>query len=152
MSFRHGDACWRQAGSVRRTTAPEEDFVDDDNARTAHLLMERGVDVSIGAHGQQEGLAAHWEMWSFVRGGWSPLEALQAATVMPARHLGFDNDLGSLEVGKLADLVVMTANPLDDIGNTDEIEYVMLNGRLYEAGTMNETVTGDHQRQPYFWE
>ena len=46
----------------------------------------------------------------------------------------------------------MTANPLDDIGNTDEIEYVMLNGRLYEAGTMNETVTGDHQRQPYFWE
>ena len=149
---RHAPPSILQAGSVRRTTAPEEDFVDDDNARTAHLLMERGVDVSIGAHGQQEGLAAHWEMWSFVRGGWSPLEALQAATVMPARHLGFDNDLGSLEVGKLADLVVMTANPLDDIGNTDEIEYVMLNGRLYEAGTMNETVTGDHQRQPYFWE
>lgn len=141
-----------QSSSVRRTTAPEEDFVDDDNARTAHMLMERGVDVSIGAHGQQEGLAAHWEMWSFVRGGFSPLEALQAATVMPARHLGFDRDLGTIEEGKLADLVIMRANPLEDIGNTDEIEYVMLNGRLYEAETMNEIVTGDGGRQPYFWE
>ncbi|WP_138509393.1 amidohydrolase family protein [Maricaulis alexandrii] len=141
-----------QAGSVRRTTAPEEDFVDDDNARTAHMLFERGVDVSIGAHGQQEGLAAHWEMWSFVRGGFSPLEALMTATVMPARHLGFDQDLGSLEAGKLADLVIMRENPLDDIGNTDEIEYVMLNGRLYEADGMQEVVTGEGGRAPYFWE
>ena len=141
-----------QASSVRRTTAPEEDFVDDDNARTAHMLLERGVDVSIGGHGQEEGLAAHWEMWSMVRGGFSPLEALTAATSTPARHLGFDNDLGSIEPGKLADLVVMRANPLDDIGNTDEIEYVMLNGRLYEAETMDELVTGDHRRPPYFWE
>tara|TARA_R110000868_G_scaffold35549_4_gene127426 strand:+ start:21822 stop:25022 length:3201 start_codon:yes stop_codon:yes gene_type:complete len=141
-----------QASSVRRTTAPETDFVDDDNGRVAHLLMQRGVDVVIGAHGQEEGLAAHWEMWSLVRGGWTPLEALRAATVMPARHLGFDQDLGSLEVGKLADLVIMRANPLDDIGNTDEIDMVMLNGRLYDAETMNETVTGDNDRQPYFWE
>ncbi|MED5549499.1 MAG: amidohydrolase family protein [Pseudomonadota bacterium] len=149
---RHAPPRQLQASSVRRTTAPEEDFVDDDNARTAHMLFERGVDVSIGAHGQQEGLAAHWEMWSFARGGFSPLEALMTATVMPARHLGFDNDLGTIEEGKLADLVFLRANPLEDIGNTDEIEYVMLNGRLYEAETMNELVTGDHQRQPYFWE
>jgi imidazolonepropionase-like amidohydrolase len=141
-----------QAGSVRRTTAPEEDFVDDDNARTAHMLFERGVDVSIGAHGQQEGLAAHWEMWSFVRGGFSPLEALMTATVMPARHLGFDNDLGTIEPGKLADLVFLRANPLDDIGNTDEINYVMLNGRLYDAESMDELVTGTRERPAYFWE
>jgi imidazolonepropionase-like amidohydrolase/Tol biopolymer transport system component len=141
-----------EASSVRRTTAPEEDFVDDDNARTAHLLFERGVPVSIGAHGQQEGLAAHWEMWSFVRGGFSPLEALQTATVMPAQHLGFDADLGTIEAGKLADLVIMRENPLEDIGHTDEIEYVMLNGRLYEAETMNEVVTGNRQRPAYFWE
>ena len=141
-----------QANNVRRTTAPETDFVDDDSARVAHRLMQAGVDVVIGAHGQEEGLASHWEMWSLARGGWSPLEALQAATVMPARHLGFDADIGSLEVGKLADLVIMRANPLDDIGNTDEIDMVMLNGRLYDAATMNETVTGDHDRQPYFWE
>lgn len=149
---RHAPPRRLQASSVRRTTAPEEDFVDDDNARTARLLFERGVDVSIGGHGQQQGLAAHWEMWSFVRGGFTPLEALMAATAIPARHLGFDNDLGTIEAGKLADLVILRDNPLEDIGHTDEIEYVMLNGRLYEAATMNEVVTGDRQRQPYFWE
>ena len=141
-----------QPGSVRRTTAPESDFVDSVNANTARMLMDRGVTVSIGAHGQQEGLASHWEMWSFVRGGFTPLQALQAATINPARHLGFDNDLGSLEVGKLADLVIMEANPLDDIGNSDEISMVMLNGRLYDADTMNEMVTGDNDRPAYYWE
>ncbi|MHA6289525.1 amidohydrolase family protein [Maricaulis sp. CAU 1757] len=141
-----------QAGSVRRTTAPEADFVDDDNAREAHKLYRRGVDVAIGAHGQQQGLAAHWEMWSFARGGFSPLEALETATVMPARHLGFDRDLGTLEAGKLADLVVLRENPLEDIGHTDEIEYVMLNGRLYDPMTMEEVVTGDALAPQYFWE
>jgi imidazolonepropionase-like amidohydrolase/Tol biopolymer transport system component len=141
-----------QPGSVRRTTAPESDFVDNVNANTARMLMERGVAVSIGAHGQQQGLAAHWEMWSFVRGGFTPMQALQAATIVPAQHLGFDTDIGSLEVGKLADLVIMASNPLDDIGNTDDITMVMLNGRLYDADTMNEVVTGDETRDAYYWE
>lgn len=92
-------------------------------------------------------------MWSFVRGGFTPMQALRAATIVPAQHLGFDHDLGSLEVGKLADLVIMDANPLVDIGNTDEIDMVMLNGRLYDADTMNEIVTGDgEQRAAYYWE
>ena len=141
-----------QSRSVRRTIAPEEDYVDDESAAQALALMERGVPVSIGAHGQEEGLAAHWEMWSFVRGGMSPLQALQAATIMPAQIYGFDRDIGSLEPGKLADLVVLNANPLDDIGNTDEIRYVMLGGRMYDPVTMNEVETGNRQRAPYFWE
>lgn len=140
------------ANSVRRTTAPESDFVDAVSAKTAHMLKQRGVMVSIGAHGQQQGLAAHWEMWSFVRGGFSALEALQAATIVPAKHLGFDKDIGSLEVGKLADLVIMNANPIEDIANTDEIEMVMLNGRLYEAATMNEVHSADKKKVGYFWE
>jgi len=108
--------------------------------------------VSIGAHGQEEGLGAHWEMWSFVRGGMSPLQALRAATITPAQHLGFATDIGSLETGKLADLVILNADPLADIRNTDDIAMVMLNGRLYDAATMNETVTGDRMRAPYYWE
>jgi imidazolonepropionase-like amidohydrolase/Tol biopolymer transport system component len=141
-----------QASSVRREIAPEEDYVDDENAASAHALAQRGVRVSIGAHGQEEGLAAHWEMWSFVRGGMTPLEALRAATIVPAQSLGFDRDIGSLEVGKLADLVVLDADPTADIQNSDDIRYVMIGGRLYDPLTMNETITGNRQRQPYFWE
>ncbi|HOP20852.1 MAG TPA: amidohydrolase family protein, partial [Amphiplicatus sp.] len=141
-----------QPKSVRRTKAPEEDFVDQYSAEEARKLADRGVMVSIGAHGQEEGLGSHWELWSFVRGGWSPLQALQAATVTPAKHLGFDADIGSLEAGKLADLVILDANPLDDIRNSDKIDRVMLGGRLYDAKTMNEVVTGSHIRKPYYWE
>lgn len=141
-----------QASSVRRTTAPEEDFSDQVAAKTAKLLADRGVAVSIGAHGQQQGLAAHWEMWSFARGGMSPLEALKAATITPAQHLGFAADIGSLEEGKLADLVILSADPMEDISNSDEISHVMLNGRLYDAATMNEEVTGAYRRGAYWWE
>lgn len=141
-----------QADSVRRTTAPDEDFSDQVSAATAKLLADRGVLVSIGAHGQQQGLGAHWEMWSFARGGMSPLEVLRTATTAPAEHLGFAADIGSLEAGKLADLVILNADPLDDISNTDDISHVMLNGRLYDAATMNEEVTGNRARGQYWWE
>jgi imidazolonepropionase-like amidohydrolase/Tol biopolymer transport system component len=136
---------------VRVVKAPEEDYVDKVSARTARLLAQRGVPVSIGGHGQQQGLAAHWDMWSFARGGWTPVEALKAGTITPARALGF-RDIGSLEPGKLADLVILNADPTVDIQNSDEIAKVMLNGRLYDAATLNEEVTGTRQRQPYFWE
>ncbi len=141
-----------QPSSVRRTKAPEEDFADQYSAREAKALADRGVMVSIGAHGQEEGLGSHWEMWSFARGGMSPLEALKAATATPAKALGYDQDIGTLEEGKLADLVILNANPLDDIRNTDKIDKVMLNGRLYDAETMNEVVTGSRRRPKYYWE
>ena len=140
------------AANARREIAPEEDYADTWSAREARKLADRGIQVNIGAHGQQDGIAAHWEMWSFVKGGWTPLQALQAATVMPAKTLGLDRDLGTLEPGKLADLVVLDANPLDNIRNSDKVAQVMLGGRLYDARTLNERVTGTHTRQPYWWE
>jgi len=140
------------AQNTRREIAPEEDYVDDDSAREAKKLADKGVQVAIGAHGQQAGMGAHWELWSFVRGGWSPIEALRAGTIMAATSLGYAKDVGSLEVGKLADLVVLDADPTQDIRNTDHIAMVMQNGRLYDAATLNETVTGNRQRQPYYWE
>lgn len=149
---RHAPPRILQANSVRRPIAPEEDYVDDEAAAAAHALAQRGVPVSIGAHGQEEGLAAHWEMWSFVRGGMSPLEALRTATIVPAQALGFARDIGSLEVGKLADLVILDADPTVDIQNSDDIRYVMIGGRLYDPLTMNETITGNRTRDPYFWE
>ncbi|MGJ8564772.1 MAG: amidohydrolase family protein [Alphaproteobacteria bacterium] len=141
-----------QARSVRRQMAPIEDYADADSAAVAKKLEDAGVLVSIGAHGQREGLAAHWEIWSFARGGMDPVQALRTATVNPAKHLGFFQDIGSLEKGKLADLVILDANPLDNIRNTDKIDRVMLGGRLYDASTMDETVTGTKKRAPYWWE
>ncbi len=166
-----GDPYWRQAtdvfkhpllihtppkqlaaANVRRTKAPEEDFVDDNNAREAKKLMEQGVLVSIGAHGQQPGIATHWELWSFVRGGMSPLQALRTGTIDSAKSLGMADEIGSLEAGKLADLVVLDADPLADIRNSDKVHRVMVNGRLYDPVTMNEVVTGARNRSVYWWE
>lgn len=141
-----------RADNARRLMAPESDFVDDDNAREAHKLAKRGVLVSIGAHGQQAGIGAHWELWSFVRGGMTPLEALRAGTIVPAQSLGMAQDIGSLEVGKLADMVVLDADPTADIRNSDKVAQVMLGGRLYDAKTLNEVATGTAKRGAYFWE
>jgi imidazolonepropionase-like amidohydrolase/Tol biopolymer transport system component len=149
---RHAPPGLLQSQNVRRVMAPEEDYVDADSAREAKKLADRGVQVSIGAHGQQAGLGPHWEMWSFVRGGWSPIEALRAATIMPATSLGYQKDVGSLEPGKLADLVVLDADPTVDIRNTDKVRQVMLGGRLYDSATLNEVATGTRTRQPYWWE
>ncbi|URW74649.1 amidohydrolase family protein [Sphingomonas donggukensis] len=137
---------------VRVTKAPEEDFVDDDNAREANKLAKRGVKVSIGAHGQQAGIGSHFELWSFVRGGMTPIEALRAGTIAPAQSLGMAKDIGSLEVGKLADLVVLDADPTQNIRNSNKISRVMLGGHLYDAMTMNEVGTGTAKRMAYWWE
>jgi imidazolonepropionase-like amidohydrolase len=148
---RHVPASFLNPELVRVLKAPEEDFADKVSAHTAHLLAKRGIQVSAGGHGQQQGLALHWDMWSFVRGGWSPIEALATATRNPAKALGFA-DLGTLEAGKLADLVILDADPTENIRNTEKISKVMMNGRLYDAATLNEEVTGTRQRQPYYWE
>lgn len=141
-----------QPRSVRRITAPFSEFYHVTSARTAKMLADDGVLVSIGAHGQREGLGSHWEIWSFAQGGMTPIEALKTATISPARALGYAADLGSLEPGKLADLVIIDADVLADIYQTDHVSQVMLNGRLYDAKTLNETVTGDRKTQPFYWQ
>lgn len=138
--------------SVRRIAAPDKDYAHWQNAAKGKALADRGVSVHTGAHGQREGLGTHWEMWMFVQGGMTPMEAIKAATIQPARYLSYDKDLGSLENGKLADLVVLDANPLENIRNSDKIAKIMLNGRLYDAKTLNEEVTGKHTNQPFYWQ
>ena len=91
------------------------------------------MSLQVSGHGQMHGLDKHWEMELMSRGGFTPAEILGFATIQSARYLNLDSQLGSIEAGKLADLVIMGANPLDDIRNTRSIEQVMQNGVLYSG-------------------
>lgn len=136
----------------RLKAAGEDDFNHISVARGAKAIAEQGGLVQLGAHGQMQGLGAHWELWMFVQGGMTPLEALRVATINGAKYLGLDRDLGSITAGKLADLAVLSANPLDDIRNTERIELVMLNGRLYDARTLRQLGNHPGERMRLWWE
>jgi imidazolonepropionase-like amidohydrolase len=138
--------------SRRRTMADEDDFNHILIAHGAKQIADAGGSVQLGAHGQLQGLGAHWEMWMLAQGGFTPIEVLRIATINGARYLGLDGEIGSLEKGKLADLVVLDKNPLENIRNTESISMVMLNGRLYDAATMDEVGNHPRKRKPFFWE
>jgi imidazolonepropionase-like amidohydrolase/Tol biopolymer transport system component len=136
--------------SMRRIKAPDHHYNHFNNARVAAELQDLGVLVNLGAHGQREGLGAHWEMWMFAQGGMTPLEAIRASTLDPAKYLGLDKNVGSLEVGKLADLMVIDGDPLKNIRDSDKVDYTMINGRLFNAETMSEV--GKKEREPLYFE
>lgn len=138
--------------AMRRIIAPEHHYNHFNVVKIAKQMNDRGILVGIGGHGQREGLAAHWEMWMLVQGGMTPLEAIGAATINPARHLGLDENIGSLKEGKMADLVVIDGDVVKDIRQSDKVVYVMLNGRLYDAETMNEIGNYNNKREPFYFE
>ncbi len=134
----------------RRTTSEYGDYGHIEVAKATKKIAEGGTKVNLGAHGQIQGLGAHWELWMLVQGGMDPLQAIKAATINGAEYLGMGKELGSLEAGKLADLIIMDENPLEDIRNSEKIKYVMINGRLYDSMTMNETISREKLR-PKLW-
>jgi len=140
------------ARSRRRITAPDDEWNHLAAARTAAELHRAGVHVQLGAHGQREGLGAHWELWMLTQGGMSNLEALRAATLGGAWYLGMDHDLGSIEPGKLADVAILDGNPLEDIRQSKTVRYVLLNGRLYDAATLSQLAPEPSERPPLFWQ
>ncbi len=138
--------------SRRRGLAPDNEWNHFNIAKIAADLFHLGVNVNVGAHGQREGLGSHWEMAMMVQGGLTPHEALKVATLDGARYLGMDAELGSLEAGKLADVIVIDGNPLADISVSQNVTYTLVGGRLYDASTLNQVAPEERKRAKFWFE
>ena len=137
---------------ARRTKgAPDEEWNHFKAAKFATRLMRRGVGVNLGAHGQREGLAVHWELWSLAQGGMTPFEALRACTLHSARYIGLDRDIGSLQKGKLADFAVIAGDPLKDLRLSEKVKWTVQGGRVFNAATMTQVLPKAPKREPLFW-
>jgi imidazolonepropionase-like amidohydrolase/Tol biopolymer transport system component len=140
------------ARARRRTMSAEDDF---NHKRIAHHLKQiddAGGLVNLGAHGQLQGLGAHWEMWAMTHGGMDAHRALRVATINGAEYLGMDTDLGSIEVGKLADIAVLDRNPLEEIENSDSVSLTVINGVIYDANSMDQLWPRQVERGDFYFQ
>lgn len=140
--------------SRHRTMIPLEEYDKGHilSSNTCKRLTDVGVKVNVGGHGQLQGLGVHWEIWMLEQGFMKNMDVLRAATMNGAEYLGMGDQIGSLEVGKLADLIVLDRNPLDNIRHTEYVRYTMVNGRLYDTESMNEIGNYDKKRKKFYWE
>ncbi len=124
--------------SIRRMMAPDEEYHHFALSKMATEVLHRGGNVELGAHGQLQGLGVHWELWMLQQGGMTNHEALRCATWMGARCIGLDHEVGSIQPNLLADIIVIDGDPLADIRQSENVVYTMVNGRLYDAKTLEQ--------------
>ncbi|HEX8118736.1 MAG TPA: amidohydrolase family protein, partial [Pyrinomonadaceae bacterium] len=103
-------------------------------------LHRNGLRVVAGTDQVVPGHSVRREIELYVQAGFTPLEAIQAATIVPARVMGMEKDLGTIEAGKVADLVIVEGNPLERIGNIRNTKFVVTGGRLYDCAQLWQSV------------
>lgn len=130
----------------------EEEHVFKEQSETVRDIIDQGGIAGVGSHGQLQGLGFHWELWAMQASGIDEHDALRMATLHGARAIGFEQDLGSLEEGKLADLVILEDNPLENIRHTDSASMVMRNGRLYESDSLTEVYPRERAPENLWWQ
>ena len=135
----------------RRSLVLEDDYHFPLVAKGAVDIMRAGGTIMIGAHGEQQGLGYHWELWAMAEGGLTPFEAMVVAARMGAEGIGVGEDLGTIAPGKLADLIVLNRNPLADLSTTVDIRYVVKNGAVYDAETLDQVWPQQVPFPPFFW-
>jgi hypothetical protein len=135
----------------RRPWFRKDEYAYPATAAAAATILRAGGRVGVGSHGQLQGLGYHWEMWALREGGFTPMEILRAGTLHGAQQIGIAQDVGSLEPGKLADLVVLSRNPLADIRNTNSVRYVMKNGELFDGDTLDRLWPERKPLGPMWW-
>jgi imidazolonepropionase-like amidohydrolase len=144
-------AYWKEKTWKKMTSDVEEEYGTDDLAtrrkflekemEVVALLHKAGVPFLAGTDTPPgvyvfPGFSLHEELQRFVAAGFTPLEALQTATINPAKFFGIEDQNGSIATGKFADLVLLDANPLADIANTQKIAAVVFNGRYFSRADL----------------
>lgn len=135
----------------RRVLLFDEEYTFPLMAQGAAGIVRGGGHVALGSHGEQQGIGAHWELWMLQSGGMTPWQTLYCATMNGAESIGLEKQVGSLEPGKLADLLVLNSNPIDDIHNSRDLLYVIKNGNVYLADTLNEIWPQKRTFKPFYW-
>ncbi len=157
----HGDTKMRRFtphkdldGSVlRRPWFHEQEYAFPLAAKVLADIVAAGGKIGLGGHGQRQGIQCHWELWAIASGGMSNQDVLKVGTIFGAEAIGMGKDLGTIEKGKLADLLVLDRNPLENIRNTNSVRFVMKNGELYDAETLDQ-IWPQQKKLPrqYWWD